>query len=362
MVCVLHPLVAHDLKSSITSTFGAPASPMGNEAMRTGFVGSVGGVPVYESAAITSASGVSKGAVFHRDAIGLAIGDDIRIETQRDASARATELVGVGTFGVDMLEVNANNTTLTIATAAQTSVTSVPIVRNRNQLRDQERNVLLRKLRKNTIKTLKTDDNNGASQTSMTFRQQFVTTTTSSGEINLTAGSNESFASNSNTDYIVTILTAGSVISGSVTAAAGDNINLSSTTTIGFTGEGTNSITITNPDVFGNGAKVKVTATLTRTLAVEKTKTNQPCHLVLVEADNASGVHVYPYRRQETSSSCRQQHRSNLSSATRGSPARLTSACFGRTDACALTKPGPANRRSSIQPWARSRRGRPRSV
>jgi N4-gp56 family major capsid protein len=100
MVCVLHPLVAHDLKSSITSTFGAPASDMGNEAMRTGLVGNLGGIPVYESAAITSASGVSKGAVFHRDAIGLAVGDDIKIETQRDASARATELVGSATYGV----------------------------------------------------------------------------------------------------------------------------------------------------------------------------------------------------------------------------------------------------------------------
>ena len=104
MVCVLHPLVAHDLKSSITSTFGAPASDMGNEAMRTGLVGNLGGIPVYESAAITSASGVSKGAVFHRDAIGLAIGEDIKIESQRDASARATELVGSATYGVAQLQ------------------------------------------------------------------------------------------------------------------------------------------------------------------------------------------------------------------------------------------------------------------
>ena len=104
MVCVLHPEVAYDLKSTITSTFAAPASDVGNEALRTGLVGSISGIPVYESAAITSTSGDSKGAVFHRDAIGLAIGEDIKIETQRDASARATELVGVATFGVDMLE------------------------------------------------------------------------------------------------------------------------------------------------------------------------------------------------------------------------------------------------------------------
>ena len=200
---------------------------------------------------------------------------------------------GAGAGGADLTaRVNAiaSNTSLTLASNSATAVTSVQIIRLRNSLRDQERNVLLRKLRKNTIKTLKTDDNSGASQTTMTFRQQFVVTTTSSGEINLTAGSNETFNASSNTDYIVTILTAGSAIGGSsTTAAAGDTINLSSTTTTGFA-ISSNSLTITNAAVLGNGAKVKVTATITRTLSVEKTKTNQPCHLVLVDADNANGV------------------------------------------------------------------------
>ena len=233
-----------------------------------------GSVSINHSSAATTVNGFN--TTFTTD---LKVGDFITIP-------------GAGSGGADLttrVTVITNNTTLTIATGASTSVTSVPIVRNRNQLRDQDRNILLRKLRKNTIKTLKTDDNDGASQTSMTFRRQFIETTTSSGEINLTTVANESFASNSNTDYIVTILTAGNVISGSVTAAAGDTINLSSTTTTGFSGEGTNSVTITNPTVLGNGAKVKVTATITRTLAVEKTKTNQPCHTVLVEADASSG-------------------------------------------------------------------------
>jgi len=103
MVCVLHPEVAYDIKSTLTSTFAAPASMVGNEAMRSGLIGNLAGIPVYESAAITSTTGDSKGAVFHRDAIGLAIGDDIKIETQRDASARATELVGTAVFGVDQI-------------------------------------------------------------------------------------------------------------------------------------------------------------------------------------------------------------------------------------------------------------------
>ena len=122
---------------------------------------------------------------------------------------------------------------MVLASNSATAVTSVQIIRLRNQLRDQEKNLLLRKLRKDTIKTLKTDANSGVSQTTQTFRQTFVVTTTASGEINLTAGSNETFSAKSNTDYIVTIITAGSAIGGSSnTAAAGDTIiNLDASTT-----------------------------------------------------------------------------------------------------------------------------------
>ena len=69
-------------------------------------------------------------------------------------------------------------------------------------------------------------------QTSQTFRQTFVVTTTVPGEINLTAGSNETFSAKSNTDCVVTVITAGSAISGSSNiASAGDIINLDASTT-----------------------------------------------------------------------------------------------------------------------------------
>ena len=110
LAMVLHPLVAYDLKSTITSTFAAPASDVGNEALRTGYVGMIAGVPVYETSNMADSSGNFpgstgdyKGAVFHRDAIAMAMSGDIRIETQRDASARATEIVGVATYGVSEL-------------------------------------------------------------------------------------------------------------------------------------------------------------------------------------------------------------------------------------------------------------------
>ena len=104
LACVVHPYIAYDLKSGVSNTFGAGSgatTAVGNEALRTGFVGRIAGVPVYEASNIsnTGTTGDYKGAVFHRDAIALAIGSDIKIATQRDESARATELVGTATVG-----------------------------------------------------------------------------------------------------------------------------------------------------------------------------------------------------------------------------------------------------------------------
>jgi len=184
-----------------------------------------------------------------------------------------------------------NNTSIVLGSNSATPVTTVPIIRKRSKLNDQEKNLLLRKLRKKRIKTLKTDSNSNNAQTTVTFRRQFVTTTTSSGEIVLTAGANETFAASSNTDYIIQIITAGSAINGSSnTAAAGDLVSLTASTSPAQTlVPSGNQVTITNEEVLGGSAKVKVIATLTKTVAVEKTKTNQPCQLVLVDADSSSG-------------------------------------------------------------------------
>ncbi len=73
--------------------------------MRTGFVGRLGGVNVYESSNIsnTGTAGDYKGAVFHKDALGLAMMQDVKVETQRDASLRADELVATSVYGVSEL-------------------------------------------------------------------------------------------------------------------------------------------------------------------------------------------------------------------------------------------------------------------
>jgi len=106
VVCVLSPWVAYDLKANLTNTFAnSHPNDVANEALRMGFVGMLAGIPIYESANIdnTGTAGDYVGGVFHRDALGLAMMQDLKIETQRDASLRADELVATAVYGVGEL-------------------------------------------------------------------------------------------------------------------------------------------------------------------------------------------------------------------------------------------------------------------
>jgi hypothetical protein len=88
----------------LTNTFANPnAGIIQNEAMQTGYVGTLFGVPVFESANIADTSGDSVGAVFHRDALGLAMVADIAIETQRRASYLGDDIVASAHYAVGEL-------------------------------------------------------------------------------------------------------------------------------------------------------------------------------------------------------------------------------------------------------------------
>ena len=103
---VLHPKIAYDLKANLTNTFANPnAGDLQNEALRSGYVGQIAGVSVFETSnmANTGTAGDYKGAVFHKDALALAMMQDIKIETQRDASLRADEIVASAVYGVGEL-------------------------------------------------------------------------------------------------------------------------------------------------------------------------------------------------------------------------------------------------------------------
>ena len=111
IVCVLHPEVAYDLKKALTTngnvafTAGAFGN-VANEAMQMGYVGQLAGVPVFETSNIDydTNAGDFPGAVFHRDALGLALIGDVSIETARRIDYLSTEIVASCHYGVGELQ------------------------------------------------------------------------------------------------------------------------------------------------------------------------------------------------------------------------------------------------------------------
>ena len=171
------------------------------------------------------------------------------------------------------------------------SITTVPATRTRTVLKDQDRNILVRKLQKPFVKTLLTTANNGVSDSSFTFRRQFIVTVNNSGQISMTGGSNETFNAFSDTDYVVSILDQGG---GGGSGRTGDIVSVDGTN-VTTSGAGTSSATITSSTVFGSSGdyKVKVVATLTKTAVQQKTKTNNAMHLLDVDNDGVAGVAIY---------------------------------------------------------------------
>lgn len=111
MVAVLHPQIAYDLKAALTTGGATGAFTMGaysevaNEAMREGFVMRLAGIDIFETSNIdyVTNAGDFPGAVFHRDALGLAMIGDIAIETQRRASFLGDDVVASAIYGVGEL-------------------------------------------------------------------------------------------------------------------------------------------------------------------------------------------------------------------------------------------------------------------
>jgi len=106
MAAVLHPYQAYSLKANLTNTFANPnGGDAQNEAMRNGYVGTIAGIDIYESANLTiDGSGDAKGAVFAPEALAIAMKRDFIIEPQRDASNRGWELNATAIYGVGELD------------------------------------------------------------------------------------------------------------------------------------------------------------------------------------------------------------------------------------------------------------------
>ena len=108
---VFNPKAIFNLKKTLTNagytTSSNAISDIGNEALRNGYVGRIAGIDVFENANISiDQYDDSIGGVFHPVSLGLAMKADFKIETQRDASLRGTEIVATVTYGKGVVKSN----------------------------------------------------------------------------------------------------------------------------------------------------------------------------------------------------------------------------------------------------------------
>jgi N4-gp56 family major capsid protein len=123
MYGVLHPNQAYALKSALTNSFANGQSDVGNEALRSGYIGNIAGVQMYESANVpvdytdlgadgsvggsgdnADTANQAAGAIFTAEGLAIAIKSTFNLETQRDASLRANELVASAVYGKKVLD------------------------------------------------------------------------------------------------------------------------------------------------------------------------------------------------------------------------------------------------------------------
>ena len=167
----------------------------------------------------------------------------------------------------------ADDKTITLTANVTVAVTSASTQRRRTKLQNINTTSLVYKLPENVIKTLKTTDNAGITDTSHKVRRQFVETLSSSGVATFSAGANETFDAHSEADYTLSIMTAGASA-----GAIGDIVSLSGNNHEGdtiFTLTGSPSGRQVQIDLGANyaTAKVKLITTITKSVAGEKTKT-----------------------------------------------------------------------------------------
>ena len=227
----------------LTSTYGS----------NTNIVGNV-------SIANSDATLLGKGTNFTTD---VKIGDEISFTNDAGSTVSST---------VKYI-VSQNELELTSNVGASDVTTASILTIKRAKLQNPENNISIFDLAHTTIKTLKTTDNNGATDTNYDVRRQFIRTLSSDGDVTITAGSNETFASLSTSDYAVSITATGG---GSSTGVAGDILNLSGNnheSDVIFTRLSANqSLKLDFGANFSNHT-IKITATIQKSIAGSKQKT-----------------------------------------------------------------------------------------
>ena len=167
-----------------------------------------------------------------------------------------------------------SNSSLILEDNTAAASTKTVATRRRSTIRSPEKNVSVFQLPYETIKTLKTTINSGITDTNFKVRRHFVQTLSSNGDATITAGTNETFAALLDKDFSISIMTTGAGATGS----AGDVFSLSGNNHEGdpvftLSGSPTGKTLLIDMGANFQGHKVKILATINRSVAGSKTKT-----------------------------------------------------------------------------------------
>ena len=101
---VLAPKQAYRIKKELANVGGVAMSNVGNEVLTNGFVAQLDGCTVIESSLVPTSGNNAYGCVFARSAFGHGMRGSINMEEQRQAAARATDLVLTAVAGAAILQ------------------------------------------------------------------------------------------------------------------------------------------------------------------------------------------------------------------------------------------------------------------
>jgi hypothetical protein len=179
-----------------------------------------------------------------------------------------------GNTETKIVEAIISDQSLSISTVSAAASTKTSATRRRSSLQSSEKNISIFKLPYETIKTLKTTVNSGISDTNFSVRRHFVGTLSSNGDVTITAGTNETFSALGEKDFSVSIMTTGA----GGTGAVGDVLSLTgnnheSDTIFNLGGSPTGKTLTLDFGVNYQGHKVKILATINRSIANSKSKT-----------------------------------------------------------------------------------------
>lgn len=105
--CILHPGVAYQIKKELSNAGAAtiPAlSNAGNTVLSQFYVGQLAGCVIIESALVATSGNNAVNSVFTPMALAHALRGGVRMETQRQASARATDIMMTAVQGSAILQ------------------------------------------------------------------------------------------------------------------------------------------------------------------------------------------------------------------------------------------------------------------